>query len=373
MKIKHLLCGSILFSATALASAQEAVVRIGIVAPLSGSIAHLGKDMDQGALLAIEELNSMGFVIGGHNVRFEGASEDDAADPKVAVQVANKLADSHVVAIVGHLNSGTSIVAARIYNDAGIPQIAPGASNPKLTQLGYKFVFRLMANDLQQGSGIAGFSAKTLKAKTAVVIDDRTAYGQGLADEIIQDMEKGGIKVLKREFTTDKATDFTAILTTVRGLHPDVIAYAGTDAQAGPMNKQMKQLAISSAFIGGDGLCTGTWTELSAGSNEGYYCSQTGSSLDKVKGYAEFQQRFKAKYGVDPIFLGPQAYDAVMVLATAMKAADSTDPHVFAPFIQKTELNGAGGAIRFDSHGDNPKAAVTVYQVRSGKLAPAAQ
>ena len=369
MKIKQLLCASVLFSTVTVTIAQETIVRIGIATPLTGSIAHLGKDLDQGARLAIEELNSNGTTIGGRKIRFEALSEDDAADPKTAVQVANKLVDSRVVGVVGHLNSGTSIAAAKVYNDAGIPQIAPGASNPKYTQLGYKYVFRLMANDLQQGAGIAEFSAKTLKATTAVVIDDRTAYGQGLADEVAQDMGKAGIKVLKREFTTDKATDFTSILTTIRGIRPDVVVYAGTDAQAGPMNKQMKQLAISAAFIGGDGLCTGTWTELSGGTNEGHYCTQTGSPLDRVQGYADFQRRYKARYGADVVFVAPQAYDAVMVFAAAMKAANSTDPRVFGPHMQKTEMDGVGGAIRFDNRGDNPKAAVTVYQVRGGKLA----
>ncbi|WP_398491917.1 branched-chain amino acid ABC transporter substrate-binding protein [Variovorax sp.] len=365
--VRHALASLVVAIATT-AQAQDAPVRIGIAAPLTGGIAHLGKDMENGARLAIEDLNAQGLAIGGRRLRFEAVVEDDRADPASATTVAQKLADMQVNGVVGHLNSGTTIPAARVYNDAGIPQVAPAATNPQYTRAGYRFAARLMATDVQQADGIAGYVARTLKAKTAAVIDDRTAYGQGLADQVVADLGKAQVKVLKREFGTDRTTDFSAILTTLRGLKPDVIVYAGADAQAALVNRQMKQLGVSATFIAGDGVCTGEWSKLAAGANEGAYCSQAGAPREAMAAFAAFNQRYKARFGTDVIVFAPYAYDAVMVLVEAMKKAGSTDPAVYGPKLAGVTLTGLIGPIAFDARGDNLRGTVTIYQVRGGKL-----
>lgn len=358
----------ILLSGLGSAAMAQDVVKLGIAAPMTGPIAHLGKDVDQGARLAIDEINQRGLAINGKLVRLEAVVEDDRGDPAAATAVANTLADRKVNGVIGHLNSGPTIAAARVYNDAGIPQVAPAATNPKYTQAGYKYAVRLMATDVQQGAGIAGFLASKLSAKKVAVIDDRTAYGQGLADEVASTLAKGKVQVLPREFTTDKATDFTAILTTIKAANPDAIVYAGADAQAGPLSRQIKQLGITSKLIAGDGVCTGSWSELAAGANEGFYCSQAGMPSTRMKTYADFNKRFKARYGSEPIVFAPYAYDAVLVLVEAMKAARSTDPTVYAPYVSRVQLDGITGPVRFDSRGDNQNGEVTIYQVQSGKL-----
>lgn len=362
-----------LSSALVLAStssvAEEAPVRIGIAAPLTGPIAHLGKDMENGARLAIEDLNAKGVKIGGRIVRFEAVVEDDRADPAAATAVAQKLSDMNVNGVVGHLNSGTTIAASRIYNDAGIPQVAPAATNPQYTRAGYKSAVRLMATDVQQADGIANYVARSLKARTVAVIDDRTAYGQGLADQVVADLGKTQAKVLKREFGTDRSVDFTAILTTLQGMKPDVVVYAGADAQAAVVNRQMKQLGMTSAFIAGDGVCTGEWSKLAAGANEGAYCSQAGAARESMSAFAAFNQRYKARFGSDVIIFAPYAYDAVMVLVEAMKKAGSVDPSVYGPKLRTTTYTGLIGPIEFDARGDNLHGTVTMYQVRDGKLA----
>ena len=356
--------------ASAACGAQEAVARIGVVAPLTGSIAHLGKDMADGAILAVEDLNAKGLVIGGRRVRFEVVEEDDAADPRTATQVAQKLADMKVNGVVGHLNSGTTIPAANIYDAAGIPQVAPAATNPKYTQAGHKWAVRLMATDLQQGSGIATFAATSLHATTAAIVDDRTAYGQGLADQVAVDLAKAGVKVLKREYTSAQSSDFTAILTSLRGADPDVVVFAGADAQAGPMARQMKALGLGARFIGGDGICTGEWSTLAAGANEGFYCSQAGARQDAMADFGRFAQRFKARFGSDVVVFAPYGYDSVKVIAAAMASAGSIDPSVYGRFVPKAEIDGLTGKIRFDERGDNLNGVVTIYQVRGGKLEP---
>jgi branched-chain amino acid transport system substrate-binding protein len=228
------------------AYAQDMVVKIGSAAPISGTIAHLGKDIENSARMAIDELNAKGVVIGGKKAKLELISEDDASDPKQGTAVAQKLADSKVNGVIGHLNSGTSIPASKVYSDAGIPQISPASTNPKFTRQGYKTTFRVVADDVHLGGTLGRYAVKELKAKSIAVIDDRTAYGQGVAEEFSKAVKASGGTVSASQFTTDKATDFTAILTAIKAAKPDVIFFGGMDAVAGPMIRQMKQLGINS-------------------------------------------------------------------------------------------------------------------------------
>jgi len=235
----------------------QTVVKIGHVGPMTGAIAHLGKDNELGAKLAIEDLNAKGIKLGGQAVKFELLSEDDGADPKQGTSAATKLVDAKVNGVIGHLNSGTTIPASKIYHDAGIPQISPSATNPKYTLQGFKSAFRVVAHDGQLGGTLGRYAVKDLKSKNIAIIDDRTAYGQGVADEFQKAVKAAGGKVVGREFTNDKATDFNAILTKLKGTKPDLVFYGGMDAVAGPMLRQMKQLGIAANFMGGDGICTG--------------------------------------------------------------------------------------------------------------------
>jgi len=234
----------------------ELIVKIGSVAPLTGPQAHLGKDNDNGARMAIEEVNARGVTLGGQKVRFEIMSEDDQADPRNATIVAQKLVDARVSAVLGHLNSGTSIPASKIYHDHGIVQITPSATAVAYTDQGFKTAFRVMTNDRQQGRVLGEFAVKRMGGKRVAVIDDRTAYGQGLADEVVKAVQASGGTVVAREFTNDRSTDFLAILTTIKARNPDVIFYGGMDGQGGPMARQMQQLGIKAKFLSGDGTQT---------------------------------------------------------------------------------------------------------------------
>ena len=275
----------------------ELAIKIGHVAPLTGNIAHLGKDNEYGARLAVEEINAKGVMIEGKKLKIELVGEDDQADPKTGTVVAQKLVDAKVNGVVGHLNSGTTIPASKIYADAGIPQISPSATNPSYTQQGFKTAFRVMANDVQQGKVVGEFAVRKLGAKTIAIIDDRTAYGQGLADQVEKAAKEAGAKIVSREFTKNDATDFRAILTKIKGRKPDAVFYGGMDAQAGPMAKQMKELGIKARFMSGDGACTPEFIKLAGDAAEGFYCTQAGLPLDRMtdKGFAE---RFKKRFNV---------------------------------------------------------------------------
>ncbi len=351
-------------------SAQELVVKIGHVAPTSGGIAHLGKDNEMAARMAIDELNAKGVTIGGKKAKFELLAEDDAADPKQATAVAQKLVDSKVNGVVGHLNSGTTIPASKIYSDAGIPQISPSATNPKYTRQGYTTAFRVVADDVHLGGTLGKYAFGTLKGKSIAVIDDRTAYGQGVAEEFVKGVSGSGGKVVARQFTTDKATDFTSILTSIKANKPDVVFYGGMDAVAGPMLRQMKQLGLAAKFMGGDGLCTTELPKLSAGAmGDGQVvCAEAGGvEGEQKKGMEDFRVAFKKKFGVDVQLYAPYVYDSVNVMAAAMVKAGSADPAKYLPFLAKTEgYQGVTGTISFDAKGDIKNGALTLFTYKAG-------
>lgn len=353
------------------APAAGDVIKIGHVGPTSGAIAHLGKDNENGARMAIEELNSKGLTIGGKKVKFELLAEDDAADPKQGTAVAQKLADAKVAGVIGHLNSGTTIPASKIYSDAGIPQISPSATNPKYTRQGFKTTFRVVADDVHLGGTLGRYALKDMKGKAIAVIDDRTAYGQGVAEEFKKAVEAAGGKVVAHEFTTDKSTDFTAILTTVKAKKPDVLFFGGMDAVAGPMLKQVKQLGMSVKFAGGDGICSSELPKLAGDSmaDGQVVCAEAGGVEGEQKaGMDEFRAKFKAKYNADVQVYAPYVYDAVNVMVAAMVKADSADPAKYLPVLAKTDgYKGVTGNISFDEKGDIKNGALTLYTYKAGK------
>ena len=355
---------------TGAVQAQELVVKIGHVGPTSGAIAHLGKDNELGARMAIDDLNAKGVTIGGKKAKFELLAEDDAGDPKQGTAAAQKLMDSKVNGVIGHLNSGTTIPASKVYSDAGVPQISPSATNPKFTRNGYKTAFRVVADDVHLGGTLGKYSVQQLKGKSIAVIDDRTAYGQGVADEFEKGVKSAGGKVVGREFTNDKATDFTAILTSLKAKKPDVVFFGGMDAVAGPMLRQMKQLGISAKFVGGDGICTGELPKLSAGTmaDEQVVCAEAGGvEGESKKSLDDFKVKFKAKYKADVQIYAPYVYDAVNVMVDAMVKAGSAEPAKYLPVLAKTDgYKGVTGTISFDNKGDIKNGALTLFTYKSG-------
>lgn len=360
-------CGAV---STSVAFAQDLVVKIGHVGPTSGGIAHLGKDNENGARMAIEELNTQNIVIGGRKAKFELVAEDDAGDPKQGSSVAQKLCDMKVAGIVGHLNSGTTIPASKIYNDCGIPHVTPSATNPSLTKPGYKTTFRIIANDLALGAGLAFYAADALKLKRVAVIDDRTAYGQGVAEVFKKTAASKGITIVDEQFTTDKSSDFMAILTSIKAKNPDGVFFGGMDAVAGPMLRQMEQLGINNVkYFGGDGICSAELVKLTAGAKtlNGVFCAEGGASLDKMPGGVAFKKKFTDRFKADIQLYAPATYDATFLLVDAMKRANSIDPKVYVPALLASNYKGVTGTISFEPNGELKNPAMTLYTFASGE------
>ncbi|GAB3627788.1 branched-chain amino acid ABC transporter substrate-binding protein [Pandoraea terrae] len=355
-------------AATAASGGGDAVVvKIGHVAPLTGQIAHLGKDNENGARLAVEEANKAGIKIDGKSVKFELVAEDDAADPKTGTQVAQKLVDEKVVAVVGHLNSGTTIPASKIYSDAGIVQISPSATNPAYTLQGFKTAYRVVATDAQQGPALANYASKSLSAKSVAIVDDATAYGKGLADEFEKTAKANGMKVLSHDATNDKATDFRAILTKIKGERPDIIMYGGMDATGGPFAKQSKELGINAKLLAGDGVCTDKVAELAGDAVDNIVCSEAGMALSKMEQGADFGKRYEERFHQPIQIYAPFTYDAVNVIIDAMKRANSTDPAKILAAMPATDYKGIIGHIAFDSKGDMKEPVITLYNYKDKK------
>ena len=374
MQLKLKLTVAAAFAAVAgMALAQEQVVKIGHVAPVSGAQAHYGKDNENGARMAIEDLNAQGVTIGGKKIKFELQAEDDASDPKQGTAAAQKLCDSKVAGVVGHLNSGTTIPASKVYNDCGIPMVTGAATNPNLTKPGYKTTFRIIANDNALGAGLANYAKDTLKLKYFAVIDDRTAYGQGVADVFSKTGVSLGMKQVDQQFTTDKATDFMAILTAIKSKNPDAIFFGGMDPQAGPMLRQMEQLGMSNVkYFGGDGVCTSEIAKLAAGAKtlSNVICAEGGSSLAKMPGGKAWKERYDAKYPGQFQVYSPYTYDATMLLVDAMKRANSVDPKVYVNELAKSNYKGVTATIAFEPNGEMKNPAITLYRYVDGKKDP---
>ncbi|MFC5476091.1 branched-chain amino acid ABC transporter substrate-binding protein [Paraherbaspirillum soli] len=364
------LAGAIALAFAGSAYAEEQIVKIGHVGPVTGPSAHLGKDMENGAKMAIEELNAKGVMLDGKKVKFVLLAEDDASDPKQGTAAAQKLVDAKVNGVIGHLNSGTTIPASKIYFEAGIPQISPAATNPKYTQQGFNSAFRIVANDGQLGGTLGRYAVKTSHAKNIAVIDDRTAYGQGVAQEFSKGAKGAGATIVAEQFTNDKATDFNAILTSIKAKKPDVIFFGGMDAVGGPMLRQMKALGIDAKFMGGDGLCTAELGKLAGDGliDDHVVCAEAGGVVEKdKKGLDDFKAKFQKQYGTEVKLYAPYSYDAVMTMVDAMQKAKSSDPKKYLPELTKIHHKGVTGDISFDAKGDINEGTLTLYTYKGGK------
>lgn len=346
------------------------VVKIGVSGPLTGANAANGKDIENGVRLAIDEVNGQHPTIGNEPVQFVMDSVDDQGDPRVGVQVAQKLVDDGVQVVIGHFNSGVCLPASQVFAKAGIPLIDPAATNPAITQQGLKTVFRVIPTDAQN-SGIAGkYAVTVMKAKRIAVMDDRTAFGQGEAEEFKKAVKAAGGSVVISEFTNDKAVDFSAQLTNIKAANADLLFFGGLDDQAGLIARRMKQLGMHTVFLGGGAVADTIFTKIAGSSADGAMAWEYGRPLSTLPRGNEYAEKYRKKFGIDNLTYSPFAYDATMLAIDAMKSANSTKPEVFIPALQNSQFTGITGEVAFDARGDLKSPASTLYKLTNGKWSP---
>jgi len=353
----------------AIAEPSETVI-IGLASPLTGPSARIGKDLENGAQLAIDDINKQKPVIGGKAITFKLQSEDDQSDPRTAVAVAQRLVDSGAAGVVGHWNTGTSIPAARIYHDAGIAQVAPVATGHAYSRQGFDTSFRVMGHDDDGGQLAGQYALNDLKAKRIAVIDDRTAFGQGLADEFIKSIEAQGGTVVDRQYVDDKTVDFSPVLTAIRSKNADLIFFGGVDSQAAPMARRIKQLGMNATLMGAGGFVSQTFLQLAQKEGEGVVALEPGLPVDQMPGGKAFEQDYQSRYHTHIELHAPFAYDATRTLVAAMEKANSVEPDKYLPALRAINYSGVTGPISFDKEGNLKSPSFTVYKVVDGKWQP---
>jgi len=364
------LTAAILALQTGAAHAQETVVKVGVAGPLTGGGAAYGKDIENGVRMAVDEANAAHPTVGGKPVKFVVASQDDQSDPRTGVQAAQQLADAQVAVVIGHFNSGTTLPASKIYAKAGIPMITPSATNPDITRAGLGTVYRVIATDTQNAGNAGAYAASVTKAKRIAIIDDRTAFGQGEADEFEKAVKANGGTIVAREFTNDKAVDFSAQLTKIKSTNADLVFFGGLDAQAAMLVKRMRQLGIRAQFLAGGGVMNANFIKLAGNAAEGAAVWEYGQPLSRLAKGKAFETKFRQKYGVDMLAYAPFAYDATWIAINAMQKANSTKPVDFNGALKGTRYDGITGTIAFTNTGDLKSPSSTLYEVKNAAWQP---
>ncbi|OLL32595.1 branched chain amino acid ABC transporter substrate-binding protein [Burkholderia sp. SRS-W-2-2016] len=360
-----------LFAVAPLASfADDLVVKIGFAAPLTGANAGYGKDLENGVRLAITEANAQKIRIGDKVARFEIVSQDDQADPRVGVQAAQKLVDSGVAVVVGHFNSGTTIPASQVYEQAGIPVLDPAATNPVITGRGFANAFMVISTDAQNAGNAGAYAVDVTRAKRIVIIDDRTAFGQGEADEFEKAVKAHGGAIVAREYTDNHAVDFSTQITKFKGANADLVFFGGLDSQAAGFARRMKQLGLNAQLVGGGGVMDDDFIKLAGDSADGVMAWEYGRPLSQLPGGKDFSAKFKKQFGADILSYAPFGYDGAWVAIKAMQQAKSESPNVYRPVLKAIDYDGVTGKISFDNTGALKSGASTLYQVKNGKWVP---
>lgn len=349
---------------------RKQVVRIGVSTPLTGLNAANGKDMENGVRLAIEEANAQRIRLDGQDARFELASADDQSDPRIGVQVAQKLVDDGVAVVVGYYNSGVALPAAPIFARAGIPVIHPAATNPAITQQGLKTVFRIIPTDAQNSGNAGKYAVTVMKAQRIAVMDDRTAFGQGAVDEFRKAVAAAGGEIAIAEYTNDKSVEFSAQLTNIRAANAGLLFFAGLDNQAALITKRMRELGMRTQFVGSGGIADSIFLNIAGPAAEGAMAWEYGRPIDSLPQGKAFMQKFRKRFGSDSLSYAPFAYDAAWVAINAMKQAGSAKPAEFTPALRATQYEGVTGKIAFDANGDLKNPTSTLYQVKGGHWTP---
>ncbi|WP_323122215.1 branched-chain amino acid ABC transporter substrate-binding protein [Burkholderia alba] len=347
-------------------AADDTPVRIGFAAPLTGVNAGYGKDLQNGVQLAIDDARAQNLRIAGKPARFDLVVEDDQADPRIGVQAAQSLVDKKVSVVVGHFNSGTTIPASVVYDKAGIPVLDPAATNPMLASRGLANMFMVIATDAQNAGNAGRYAVDVTKAQRIAIVDDRTAFGQGEADEFDKAVKAAGGTIVAREYTSNQAVDFRAQITSLKSRNIDLIFFGGLDSLAANFVKQMRQLGLGAQLVGGGGVRDAAFIKIAGAAAEGAMAWEYGRPLDQLPQGKDFEARYRKRFGVDVLSYAPFGYDATWAAIKAMQAAGSTDPNVYRPALKKVDFEGITGRISFSGDGSLKSGMSTLYQVKNG-------
>ncbi|MBK9574408.1 MAG: branched-chain amino acid ABC transporter substrate-binding protein [Rhodoferax sp.] len=339
-------------------------IKIGVAQPLTGNLAALGQDLLNGVNLAVEELNKEGFKIGGKAVTFEVIAVDDRANADTGKEVAKQLVDAGVVAVIGHLNSGVSIAAAPIYAEKSIAQMAI-STNPKFTALGHPTTFRLVANDTLQAKAIGSFSASQFKSTKYALLDDGTPYGKDLAAGAAVQLKNAKKEIVLQQSFDDKTTKFDELAGKLKAGNVEAIVSTLNDFQIIALIDALKKVSYTDVYmLGGDTIKT-TLMLKGAGVLKGLYATSPILEAREFTAGAAFLDKYRAKYKIEPAYAGHYTYDAMHVLAGAMRRAESANPKKIVETLRKIDgYAPATGSMKWDDTGEQRYGVIGVYSAR---------
>jgi len=357
-------------AATEEAGRAEDTLAIGFAGPLSGASMAVGRSMQNGAQLAVDEANRRGLRIGGKSYRLKLISQDDRADPGTAEYVARYLVGQRVIGVVGHWTSGTSLVAAPVYHAAGVIQVTPSAMSRKLTSLSYPRIFRTIPNNESIGRWSARYAVDKLGVRSVVTIDDRTPFGQGLAEQFAREVEAQGGKVLARYNVSDKTSDFNAPLMQARSLKPDLIFFGGLDWQAGVLAKSIRRLKLEARLMASAGTLGLPFLMRAGPDANGALVLEPGPPQDKMPGWRQFRQRYSEAFDSDIDLYAVFAYEAAQSILLGLRQAGSIDPDAVARAMHRLRFEGVSGPVAFNEEGDLLNPTFTLYEVQDQRWVP---
>lgn len=358
-------------------SADNNIVKIGVIAPLSGSLSALGQGIKNSVDLAIKQANEEEKVPGW---TIELAAEDDTAKADVGAQVATKLAsDSAVAGVIGTLNSSVATQVQPILDRENIVMVSPANTAVDLTRgtdaaspkRQFESYFRVSTTDDVQGPFAANYATEDLNAKNVVTIHDKKAYGQGLVAAFTKQFTENGGKVVAAETINPGDQDFSAVLTKIKPLNADLIYYGGEYPEASLLSNQAKAQGITAPLMGGDGIYDGTYIENAKEAAEGDLCTSVGAPTDDLESAADFVEAYNEEGYADPYSAyGAYAYDAANViieaLAEVLDGEDELTPELreeIVAAVGETDMDGVTGKVTFDEFGDTTTKVLTVYKV----------
>jgi len=331
----------------AAASPAQAQIQIATAGPMTGEYASFGKQMKDGAEMAVADINAKGGVLGKQLVLNVG---DDACDPKQAVSVANEFANKKVVFVAGHYCSSSSIPASKVYTDEGILQISPASTNPKYTDEGSWNTFRTCGRDDQQGKVAGAYLAKEFKGRKIAILHDNTAYGKGLADETKKNMNADGMKETLYEAYVPGEKDYSALVSRLKAANIDVIYIGGYHTETGLIMRQAKEQGMNVTVMGGDALVTSEYWQITGAAGEGTLMTFPSDPRHRPTAAAVVKE-FQTK-GIDPEGYVLYTYAAIQEWADAATKAGTTDPKKVAETLRAGTWNTVLGPISFDKKGD---------------------
>ncbi|MCX8101577.1 MAG: branched-chain amino acid ABC transporter substrate-binding protein [Geminicoccaceae bacterium] len=358
------LTGLLLGSAalTVLAGAAWADILIGTAGPMTGPYASFGEQMKRGAEMAVADINAKGGVLGQKLVLEIG---DDACDPKQAVAVANQMVNKKIKFMAGHFCSGSSIPASKIYNEEGILQMTPASTNPKLTEQGYKNVFRTCGRDDVQGIYAANYVVDKKVGSKIAILHDKSAYGKGLADEFQKQLNKRGVKEVMYEAYNQGDKDFSALITKMKGAGVDLVYIGGYHTEAGLITRQSREQGFAATVMSGDALVDQQYWQITGSAGEGSLMT-FGPDARKKPSAAAVLDKFKAK-NIDPEGYTLYTYAAIQVFAEAATKAGTTDLDALIKVLRANTFNTVIGPLAFDEKGDIKNPEYVMYKWSNGQ------